>query len=97
MQFSDSDSNTNTTPSTVDNSGDAVTRADFDTLKSRVEDLETAYVDTAGDGKQDNGDDSFGGLTLAEAVTELQDAVFGKGVRPVRPGQFDTPTTDSGK
>lgn len=91
MQFSDTN-----TQSDVDNdlkvepNGDEyVTRADFDSLARRVDELESLGVAT-----ESETDDSFGGLSLVEFVKELADAQYGKGVRPVRPGQFDVKSDD---
>lgn len=96
MQFSDvSDGDTNgngdDVVQPVDNGGDSVTRADFDALKREVEDLKSRVSDHDDAYELESTSDDFGGLTLREFVSELADAQYGKGVRPVRPGQFDVP------
>jgi len=93
MQFSDvSDGDTNGNgDTTVDNGEDFVTRADFDALKREVEDLKSRVSDVDDARLSDEDGADFGGLTRDEFLNELADAHYGKGVRPVRPGQFDVP------
>lgn len=72
-------------------SEDFVTRADFDALKREVEDLKSRVSDVDDARLSDEDGADFGGLTRDEFLNELADAHYGKGVRPVRPGQFDVP------
>lgn len=69
----------------VDVSGEPVSRTEFDALRRDVDDLRSRQSES----DSTTVDDTFGGLTVTEFVSELADAVYGKGVRPVRPGQFD--------
>lgn len=82
---------TTSTSSTANtpNVSDTVSRADFNTLKRKVDDLESRLSDVDDAYELESTSDDFGGLTRDEFLHELADAVYGKGVRPVRPGQFD--------
>jgi hypothetical protein len=92
VQFSDSNDKTNVDNdlhTTEPNGDDYVTRADFDALARKVDDLETRSAERDAAYELSSTSDDFGGLTRDEFLQELADNAYGKGVRPVRPGQFD--------
>lgn len=98
MQFSDAADGKGDTPLFEQTSDDAVTvdndapvsRAEFDSLRRKVDELESRG-DTS---EAESTSDDFGGLTRDEFLQELADAVYGNGIRPVRPGQFDAKSND---
>lgn len=102
MQFSDATDGKGETPLFEQTSDDAVTvdndepvsRADFDSLRRKVDELESRLADHDAAYELESTSDDFGGLTRDEFLQELADAVYGNGIRPVRPGQFDAKSND---